>query len=156
MAALSPRNSFCMFDASKLMKLSEMYLMDFNKGERDHLKRELDIYYEVIRRDDKFSNLKGIDDLAKLMVETQKHLLYRYVYWLVKLALVLPVATAKGERCFSTMKLVKSDLRSRMNIDDFLNGCLLVAIEKETLVSVTIEAILDRFQRMKYRRGNLY
>ncbi|XP_071714925.1 uncharacterized protein [Rutidosis leptorrhynchoides] len=49
MAALSPRNSFSMHDASKLMKLSEMYPMDSNQAERNHLKRELDIYYEVVR-----------------------------------------------------------------------------------------------------------
>ncbi|XP_071712417.1 uncharacterized protein [Rutidosis leptorrhynchoides] len=80
MAALSPRNSFCMFNESKLMKLSEMYPMDFNERERDLLKRELNIYHKVVRQDDKFSNLNGIADLAKLMVETEKHLSYRYVY----------------------------------------------------------------------------
>ncbi|XP_071727879.1 uncharacterized protein [Rutidosis leptorrhynchoides] len=106
MAALSPWNSFSMFDASKLIKLSEMYPMDYNKAESDHLKHELDIYYEVLHQDEKFSNLKGIADLARLMVETEKDHSFRYVYRLLKLALVLPVATATVERCFSTMKLV--------------------------------------------------
>ncbi|XP_071695361.1 uncharacterized protein [Rutidosis leptorrhynchoides] len=108
MDTLSPRNSFCMFDASKLMRLR-------------------------------------IAELSRLMVETEKHLSYRYVYLLLKLALVLPVATTTVERCFSTMKLVKSDLRSRMN-DEFLNGCLIGAIEREALARVTDEAIMDRFQ----------
>ncbi|XP_071699313.1 uncharacterized protein [Rutidosis leptorrhynchoides] len=94
MTALSPRNSYCMFDAFKLMKLSEMYPMDFNERDRDLLKCEVNIYYEVVRQDDKFSNLKGIANLAKLMVETEKHFSYRYVYRLLKLALVLPVANA--------------------------------------------------------------
>ncbi|XP_071740059.1 uncharacterized protein [Rutidosis leptorrhynchoides] len=98
MAALSPRNSFFMFDASKLMKLSKMYPLDFNKAKRDHLKHELDIYYEVLHQDEKFSNLKGIADLARLMVETEKDHSFRYVYRLLKLALVLPVATATVER----------------------------------------------------------
>ncbi|XP_071739281.1 uncharacterized protein [Rutidosis leptorrhynchoides] len=154
MAALSPRNSFYMFDASKLMKLSEMYPMDFNQTERDHLKRELDVYYEVVRRDDRFLNLKGLADLARLMVDTEKHISFHYVYRLLKLTLVLPVATATVERCFSTMKLVKSDLRNRMN-DEYLNWCLLGAIEREALTSVTDEEVMDRFQRMKSRRGQL-
>ncbi|XP_071732575.1 uncharacterized protein [Rutidosis leptorrhynchoides] len=152
MDALSPRNSFCMFDASKLMRLSEMYPMDFNQAERDLLKHELGIYYDVVHRDPRFANLKGIAELFRLMVETDKHLSYRYVYRLLKLVLVLPVATTTVERYFSTMKLVKSDLRSRMN-DEFLNGCLLGVIEREELARVTDEAIMDRFQRMKYRRG---
>ncbi|XP_071706723.1 uncharacterized protein [Rutidosis leptorrhynchoides] len=154
MAALSPRDSFSMFDASKLMKLSEMYPMDFSQADRDHLKRELDVYYVIMRRDEQFANLNGISDLARLMVKTEKDISFRYVYRLLKLALVLPVATATVERCFSTMKLVKSDLRNRMN-DDFLNGCLLGAIEREALARVKDETIMNRFQRMKYRRGQL-
>ncbi|XP_071704466.1 uncharacterized protein [Rutidosis leptorrhynchoides] len=154
MAASSPRNSFYMFDASKLMKLSEMYPMDFNQTERDHLKRELEVYYEVVRQDDKFLKLKWLADLSRLMVNTEKHISFRYVYRLLKLALVLLFATATIERCFTTMKLVKSYLRNRMN-DEYLNGCLLGAIEREALASVKDEAVMDRFQRMKSRRGQL-
>ncbi|XP_071728543.1 uncharacterized protein [Rutidosis leptorrhynchoides] len=128
--------------------------MDFSQANRDHLKRELDVYYVIMRRDEQFANLNGISDLARLMVKTEKDISFRYVYRLLKLALVLPVATAIVERCFSTMKLLKSDLRNRMN-DDFLNGCLLGAIEREALARVKDETIMNRFQRMKYRRGQL-
>ncbi|XP_071708842.1 uncharacterized protein [Rutidosis leptorrhynchoides] len=114
MADLSPRNSFPMFDASKLMKLSEMYPMDFNQADRDHLKRELDVYYVIMWRDEKFANLNGISDLARLMVETKKHISFRYVH-----------------------------------------RCLLGAIEREALASVKDETIMNRFQRMNYRRGQL-
>ncbi|XP_071696685.1 uncharacterized protein [Rutidosis leptorrhynchoides] len=154
MVALSPHNSFSMFDASKLLKLSEMYPMDFNQTERDHLKRELDVYFEVVHRDVKFANLKGIVDLAKLLVGTEKDLSYPYVYPLLKLALVLHVAIATVERCFSSVKLVKSDMCSRMS-NEFLNGYLLGAIEREELANVTNEAVIDHFQYKKYRRGNL-
>ncbi|XP_071695095.1 uncharacterized protein [Rutidosis leptorrhynchoides] len=153
MVALSPRNSFCMFDAFNLMRLSEMYPMDFNQAERDLLKHELGIYYDVVHRDPRFANLKGIGELSRLMVETEKHLSYHYVYCLLKLALVLHVATATVERGFSTMKLVKSDLHSRMK-DEFLNDWLIGAIEREALARLTNEAIMDCFQRMKYRGGN--
>ncbi|KAL4577916.1 hypothetical protein LXL04_014031 [Taraxacum kok-saghyz] len=75
------------------------------------------------------------------MVETRKHISYYLVYRLVKLALVLPVATATVERCFSAMKLVKSDLRNRIG-DDFLNAALICAIEKKELSKVTNEAVM--------------
>ncbi|XP_071739358.1 uncharacterized protein [Rutidosis leptorrhynchoides] len=130
-----------------------MYPMDFNQVERDLLKHELDIYYDVVHRDPRYANLKVIVELSRLMFAIEKHLSYRYVYRLLQLALVLPVATATVERCFSTMKLVKSDLCTRMN-DEFLNGCLLSAIEREALARVTDEAIMDRFQRMKYRSAS--
>lgn len=82
------------------------------------------------------------------MVETKKYFSYRYFSWLIKLALVFPVATATVERCFPIMKLVKSDLCNQMG-DEFLNGCLLGALGREALASVTHEAVMDRFQRKK-------
>jgi hypothetical protein len=37
------------------------------------------------------------------------------VYQLLKLAMILPVATATVERSFSTMKIVKTRLRNQMS-----------------------------------------
>ncbi|XP_071705044.1 uncharacterized protein [Rutidosis leptorrhynchoides] len=140
MSALSPRDSFSLFDKQKLLNLSKMYPSDFTHTERELLESELDVYYDIIRHDEKFTSLNGIADLSRLMVETGKHISYRYVYRLLKLALVLPVATATVERCFSAMKLVKSELRNRMG-DAFLNDCLIGAIEKEVLLNIKDEAL---------------
>ena len=49
-----------------------------------------------------------ISELAKLMVSTNKHMGFPLVYRLLKLVLVLPVATISVERCFSAMKIVKT------------------------------------------------
>ena len=84
------------------------------------------------------------------MVETKKHLAFPLVYRLLKLALVLPVATATVERCFSAMKIVKSDLRNRIG-DAFLNACVICAVEIEALAKVTNEDVINRFQKMKTR-----
>jgi hypothetical protein len=48
------------------------------------------------------------------------------VYKLLKLVLVLPVATASVERIFSTMNYVKNKLRNKMG-DQYLNDCLVTA-----------------------------
>ncbi|KAI3516753.1 hypothetical protein L1887_15762 [Cichorium endivia] len=154
MAALSPCCSFSQFDASKLIKLSMLYPNDFTEVERRNLAQQLDFYYDVVKEDVRFSNLNGIADLSRVMVETRKHISYYLVYRLVKLALVLPVATATVERCFSAMKLVKSDLRNRMG-DDFLNCALICAVEKEELAKVTNEVVIDCFHEMASRRGQL-
>ena len=49
------------------------------------------------------------------MVKANKHKLYLYVYLLLKLTFILPVATTSMERAFSSMKYVKNDLRNWMN-----------------------------------------
>ena len=88
------------------------------------------------------------------MVETKKHLTFPLVYRLLKLALILLVAIAKVERCFSAMKIVKSDLRNRIG-DTFLNACVICAVEREALAKVTNEDVINRFQKMKTRREQL-
>jgi hypothetical protein len=56
--------------------------------------------------------------------------MYPYVYKLLKLVLVLPLATASVERVFSVMNYVKDKLRNRMR-DQLLNDCLVIFIERE-------------------------
>jgi hypothetical protein len=58
-------------------------------------------------------------------------LLVWLIYRLLKLVLVLPNATASAERCFSALKIVKTDLRNRIG-DEFLNGCLISIMEQRT------------------------
>ena len=79
---------------------------------------EIDLYIRHVHEDEGYVNLNGIDELARLMVETTRNLTFPLIYRLLKLALTLPVATASVERCFSTMKLMKTYLRNRMG-DEF-------------------------------------
>lgn len=88
------------------------------------------------------------------MVETRKHLCYPLVYRLLKLVLVLLVATATVERCFSAMKIVKSSLRNRIG-DDYLSHSLICYIEKEEMKKVTNEAVVHRFMNMTERKYDL-
>ncbi|XP_022030925.1 zinc finger MYM-type protein 1-like [Helianthus annuus] len=154
MTAFNPFDSFSKFDASILMRLCEFYPYDFDNGEKVVLAHQLDLYIDSVRKDEHFSNLSGIADLARVMVETRKHISFPLVYRLLKLTLVLPVATATVERCFSAVKIVKTNLRNRIG-EDFLNACVVCAVEKEALESVTNEVVIDRFQKMKSRRGQL-
>ncbi|GJT80479.1 ribonuclease H-like domain-containing protein [Tanacetum coccineum] len=141
MVALSPHDSFSEFSISKLVKLSEMYPRDFTYKERLSLPMELGVYYQIVRNDDDFANLDSIARLAQKMVDKKKHTSHPLVYRLLKLALVLPVATATVERCFSKMKLIKTNLRNRMG-DEYFSGALTYAIEKEELVNVKNEGLV--------------
>ena len=85
------------------------------------------------------------------MVETKKHIVYPLVYRLLKLALVLPVATATIERSFSAMRPVKTYLCNRLG-DDAFKYDLICYVEKSEMRKVTNDAVIDRFEAMKKRR----
>jgi hypothetical protein len=70
----------------------------------------------------------------------------------LKLVLVLPVATASVERCFSAIKIVKIVLRDSIG-DDFMNDCTICFLEQRLLYSIPIKDVIDRFLKMKNRRG---
>ncbi|XP_024965783.1 uncharacterized protein LOC112505982 [Cynara cardunculus var. scolymus] len=102
--ALSPCDSFSQFNVSDLLKLSELYPQDFSHMERIALEKQLNMYYLIVRQDERFANLS--------------------------------VATATVERCFSAMKIVKSDLRNKIG-DEFLNAPMICTIEKEALLTIS-------------------
>ena len=107
-----------------------------------------------MRNDENFKNLKGIAELSMMLVKTDKILRYDIVYKLLKLVLVLPVATAGVERIFSSMNYIKNKLRSKMG-QKFLNGCLVTFIEREFFLKVKDEDIIAQFQSMKDRKVRL-
>ncbi|KAI3508207.1 hypothetical protein L1887_23212 [Cichorium endivia] len=136
------------------VNLSELYKDDFDDSERGDLEGELDVYYHAVHKDDRFIGLNGIADLSRLLLELGKHLSYPLVYRLLMLVLVLPVATATVERCFFAMKLIKTDLRNKMG-DDFMNDALICNVEKETLLKVKLEDVIERFQKMSTRKFHI-
>ncbi|KAK9050090.1 hypothetical protein SSX86_030941 [Deinandra increscens subsp. villosa] len=154
MNCLSPCNSFSAFNKQNLLDLAGMYPYDFNIDEKDKLKYELGHYIYNMKDDTPFANLNGVGDLAKRMVETRKHIDYPLVYRLMKLSLVLPVATASVERSFSSMKHVKTDLRNRMG-DGYMNDSCICFVERDLFQQVSVEDVMQRFQKMKSRRQQL-
>ena len=116
------------------------------------LEIQLETYIMDMQDSEKFFGLKVINELAKRMVETKKSELYSLVFLLVTLSLILPVATATVERSFSAMNIVKNQLRNRMG-DQWLNDSLVVYVEKDIFDSIDNELIMQRFQKMKPKRG---
>jgi len=88
------------------------------------------------------------------MVGMKKDITYPLVYSLVTLSLILSVAIATVERAFSAMNIVKNRLRNRMG-DQWMNDCLVMYIEKDIFKTINNEKIMQRFQGMKTRRGQL-
>ncbi|XP_074378544.1 uncharacterized protein LOC141720086 [Apium graveolens] len=114
------------------------------------LEDHLSSYIVDMRSNVDFQNLKGIHDLAQKMLQKHKDIGFPWVYMLIKLSLILPVATATVERGFSSIKLVKTTLRNRMG-DSWLNDCLITYIERDIFQTIENEEIMKRFQSMKDR-----
>nr|KAJ0213753.1 hypothetical protein LSAT_V11C400170500 [Lactuca sativa] len=110
MASLCPSKSFQALNVEELLKMATFYSNEFPEHDLGALRASLQNYIVDVRGDERFKNLKGIGNLAKMMVETNKHTIYPMVYLLLKLALTFPVATSTVERAFSGMKLIKNNL----------------------------------------------
>lgn len=81
-------------------------------------------------------------------------MIHPLVYLLMKLAMLLPVATAGVERSFSVMNIVKTRLHNRIGYE-WLNDLLVTYIERDVFFTVKTEDVVKRFQNMKSRRGTL-
>lgn len=102
------------------MRMDELYLDDFDESNMSILENQLASYIVDVRDvDERFSDLNGLCDLFKSLVQTKKQSNYPMIFHLVKLALLLPVVPASVERAFSAMKFIKNDLRNQMS-DVFL------------------------------------
>jgi hypothetical protein len=92
----------------------EFYPTDISKVDLIRLETQLVNYIDDMRKDENFKGLNNLVDLSVKLVETNRHIVHDVVYSLLKLVLLLPVATASVERAFSAMILVKHKLRNRM------------------------------------------
>jgi hypothetical protein len=149
MASFSPLHLFAAYDQEKLVKLStKFYASDFTRDELARLPWQLNMYVANLRRDERFQNLKNLSELSVMLVKTKKHEQYHIVYKLLKLVLILPVATASVERMFSSMSYLKNKLRNKMG-DDYLNYCMVTFVERDFFRQVKDEDIINLFQKGK-------
>ncbi|KAI3513615.1 hypothetical protein L1887_20951 [Cichorium endivia] len=154
-ACLCPSESFKAFDLDKIMEMATLYQEEFpTEYDLRVLEVELGNYIKDVREDERFNHLKSIGDLAQKMVEEKKHIIFPKVYLLLKLALILPVATASVERAFSAMKLIKTDIHNKMG-DQFLSDSLVSYVEKSVLESINNDTIMKIFQNIRPRRIQL-
>jgi hypothetical protein len=153
MAALNPSNSFASFDSVKVLRLAEFYPNNFSASDLLRLEMQLQNYIDDMRREDSFQGIKSIVDLSVKLVQINRHNVYDLVYLLIKLVLILPVATAGVERAFSAMNFIKNKLRNRMS-DSLLDDCLLTFIERDIFLTVKEDDIIDTFIAIRRRRPN--
>nr|XP_016445487.1 PREDICTED: uncharacterized protein LOC107770668 [Nicotiana tabacum] len=85
MASLNPANSFANFDKERIMTLAKHYPDEFGELKFRDLSRQLDTFiWHMEHGDPRFSDLNGIGDLAKAMVEANLVETYSLIYLLVQ------------------------------------------------------------------------
>ncbi|XP_022843311.1 uncharacterized protein LOC111366853 [Olea europaea var. sylvestris] len=99
-ACLCPQDSFSSFEKKSLIRLAELYPLDFSAVDDIVLSDQLETYILDMRSNKEFEGLNGLGDLAEKLVLTKKDKVYPLVYRLLTLTLILPVATATVERVF--------------------------------------------------------
>ena len=138
-----------LFPSASLENCAEAYPM-VNSSK---LQNELCILYS--RRDiylDK--SLLGL--LVSLSCDEFMQEIFPEVVKLLKIVLMTPMITAEPERCFSTLKRIKTFLRSTMSTDR-LSALAMVSIESKLMSAIKDfnELVIDLFARSKVRRINL-
>ena len=89
------------------------------------------------------------------MVRTRKSEYYPLIYRVVKLMLTLPVSTATTERAFSAMNVIKTNLRNKME-DKFLSNAMMLYIERDIVVTISMNSIIDDFEDLKRREFHFH
>jgi len=139
------------FDAQKLCRLAQFYPKEFSNNNLLRLELQLQNYIDDISQNDSFKVLENIVNLSVMLVETKRHKVYDMVYELLKLVLLLPVATASVERVFSALVLVKTKTKNKMG-DTLLDDFLVIFIERDVFFEVDEDDIIDIFMSLRKRR----
>ncbi|XP_022861729.1 uncharacterized protein LOC111382089 [Olea europaea var. sylvestris] len=150
-ACLCPQDSFSSFDKKNLIRLVDLYPLDFSAVDGIVLSDQLETYIFDMHSNKEFEGLNGLGDLAEKLVLTKKDKVYPLVYRLLTLALILPVATATVERVFSAMNIVKNRLRNRMG-DQWMNDSTIVHVERDIFLKLDNEFNVRRYQNIKTRK----
>ena len=150
--ALEPREALKSFRSSDLYLLVEnFYPQDFTDYDKQVLKKELYHFEHNVVQDPEFKELKSLFELSQWLVRTRNSEYYKLVYRIVRLVLTLSVSTTTTKRAFSTMKVVKTNLRNKME-NDFLTDSLMLYIEKDIASTFSLDSIVNDFEDLKERR----
>ena len=117
--------------------------------DKDKLCTELTVIYSR----EEFRNIGGCVNLVQYIRANNLVSTFSEVLKLLKIAITLPLTTSEPERCFSTLKRVKTFLRNTMG-EDRLSALAMLSIGKEMVKNIPRfnERVMDKFAKMKGRR----
>ncbi|XP_075675090.1 uncharacterized protein LOC142644339 [Castanea sativa] len=148
-SALEPREALKSFRSSDLCLLvKNFYPQDFTDYEKQVLEKELYHFEYNVVQDPEFKKLKSLSELCQWLVRTRNSEHYKLVYRMVRLVLTLLVFPATTDRAFLAMKVVKTNLRNKME-NEFLTDSLMLYIEKDIASTFCLDLIVDDLEDLK-------
>ncbi|XP_041946472.1 zinc finger MYM-type protein 1-like [Alosa sapidissima] len=118
--------------------------------DKARLKTELSLIYE----NEDFKGCSGALALFQVLMENNLQDTFTETVSLLKILITTPMTTAESERCFSTLKRIKTFLRNTM-AQDRLNALAMLSIEKKLTRDIPDfnTRVIERFATQKDRRA---
>ncbi|XP_077284553.1 uncharacterized protein LOC143910071 [Arctopsyche grandis] len=116
---------------------------------KQRLNTELHVLYKL----PEFKRTVGLYKIYNLILDTGIQNSLTEVFSLLKIIITTPMPTAEPERCFSTLKRLKSFLRNSMG-QDRLTALAMISIEKVMIEEIPDfnKKVIDKFVQLKNRR----
>lgn len=116
---------------------------------REKLNTELQVFYSRTE----FHNFNGLLSLLNLLRDENLSGIFSETIKLLQILITMPMTPAEPERCFSTLKKIKSFLINNMG-QDRLTALSMVSIEKNIISQIKDfnEKVIEKFCRAKKRR----
>ncbi len=113
-------------------------------------KTDLSLIYES----PEFSVGSGAVPLYQFFIENNLQSTFTETVSLLKIIITTPMTTAESERCFSTLKRIKTFLRNTMT-QDRLNALAMLSIEKKLVKDIPDfnTKVIEKFVNQKERRA---
>jgi len=148
-AILFSSDKFSQFEKKFPMEQLESIVEAYPFLDKVRLQTELEIIY---RRSD-FRNLSGAINLLKFLIDNNLQTIFSATFNLLQIIITIPMTTAEAERNFSTLKRIKTFLRSSMN-EERLSALAMLSIEKKFIDNIVNfnDEVVDKFSAIKTRR----
>jgi hypothetical protein len=150
MTCLNFAGSFSNFDNEGILAITCLYPIYFQSESKIELSCQLDNFVKNFHDDSRFLDINGIGDLCRKLIETKKHTTFPLMFILLRLTMILPVATATMEHAFSAMKYINSNLCNRTG-DGFSYDCMISYAEANVFQMIGTITIMSNYQGMHDR-----
>jgi hypothetical protein len=113
------------------------------------LKYELSTIYSA----EEFRNMAGAVSLYSFFANNNLKETFSECFRLLNILITIPMTTAEAERCFSTLKRIKTFLRNTM-AQERLSALAMLSIEKDLVMSIPDfnQKVIEKFSQQKERR----
>ena len=146
-AVMNPKH-FCHPDAAgKVRALAEFYSEDLSKA--DDVVDEFVTFRAMYRELSMEKHELNTHSILPFLIDNDMDRAFPNLAILYRIDLTNPISSAKAERTFSCLKLIKSFLRSSMG-EERLSNLALLCIERD--IKIDIDKVIARFAKDKNRQ----